>query len=124
MNRKEIAHKEATRDPIFLFQLPRVFLNEDGFYSTEYDSDCGELVETDTKKVVHDSDLVARNWANVCWDTIDVYLTRGEAEAFGEATQYRYGTKGKNIDWRVYCIALEQDSMLAEMLRQREDEPK
>ena len=117
MNRKEIAHEEGTRDPIFLFQLPRISFTEDGFYNVEYNADIGELVEVGTEKVLDDYEMVKRGWANTFWDTIGVYLTREEGETFGEVTSYRYGPNGKNVDWRVYCIALEKNSVLAEMLQ-------
>ena len=116
-DRKKIAHKEATRDPIFLFQLPRIHYNEDGFYEVKYNADLGELVKTGTNNVLCDRDIINKGWADVAWDTIGVFLTREEAEEFGETTSYRYGVNGKNVDWRVYCIALEKDSVLAEILR-------
>ena len=119
MRRNEIAYKEATRDPIFLFQEHVIDINQEA--DVEWDSDLESLIISGTCIQLDDSDLVDRGWAYINWRTIGVFLTREEAENFGERTHYRYGS-GKNIDWRVYCIALERDSELANMLNKVDSE--
>ena len=114
MDRKEIAYKEATRDPIFLFQERETNLNLES--DVEYDSELEGFVVTGTKELLDDYDLVEKGWVYITWRTTGVFLTREEAEDFGERTHYRYGSKGKNIDWRVYCIALERNSELLKIL--------
>lgn len=117
MNRKEIAYKEATRDPIFLFQERRVTLKAEYDTYVEWDEEAEIYITTGKKKVhLNDYGLVEYGYAEITWDTTGVWLTRKEGEDFGERTHYRYGSKGKNIDWRVYCIALERDSELAKLL--------
>lgn len=123
MDRKEIAYKEATRDPIFLFQLRRVILNAEYDTYVEWDEELEVYITTGKdKKYLDDYGLVAHGFANITWDTIGVFLTREEAEAFGEQTSYRYGSKGKNVDWRVYCIALERDSELCKIINNIDSE--
>ena len=117
MNRKEIAHKEGTRDPIFLFQWRMVTLKAEYNAYVEWNEELEIYITTGKdKKHLDDYGLVDYGFANITWDTIGVFLTREEGEIFGEATSYRYGSKGKNIDWRVYCIALERDSELLKIL--------
>ena len=117
MDRKEIAHKEATRDPIFLFQLRRVTLSAEYDTYVEWNVELEVYITTGkNKNHLDDYGLVAHGFANITWDTMGVFLTREEAERFGEATSYRYGSKGKNVDWRVYCIALERESALLKIL--------
>ena len=116
MNRKDIAYKEATRDPIFLFQERVVTLKAEYDTYVEWDSNIECLIHADTRKQLDDYDLVDNDWADITWRTTGVFSTREEGEAFGERTSYRYGPKGKNVDWKVYCIALERDSALAKLL--------
>ncbi len=115
MDRKQIAHNEATRDPIFLFQIRNVIPNQECL--AEYNSDIESYYDPDTKVCLNDDDLIRRGWAAEVWRTETVFLTRKEAESFGDATSYRYGKGRKNIDWMVYCCALEKDSVLAQMLQ-------
>jgi hypothetical protein len=118
MNRKEIAHKEATRDPIFLFQERVVTLRAEYDTSVEWDEELEVYITTGRdKKHLDDNGLVAHGYADITWRTTDVFLTREEGETFGKATAYRYTDKRKGIGWQVYCIALERDSELAKLLQ-------
>lgn len=113
--RDDIAHEEATRDPIFLFQMRKVQPNMD--CTAEYSEDFESLVHPDNGESMDDYDLVDCGWATISWDTIGVFTTREEGEKFGEVTSYRYGSRGKGVDWKVYCIALERDSELLKILK-------
>lgn len=116
-DRKDIAYKESTRDPIFLFQERRIALKAEYDAYVEWNEELETYITTGRKKEhLDDYGLVEHGFAEITWDTTGVFLTREEGESFGEQTHYRYGYKGKNVDWRVYCIALERDSELAKML--------
>ena len=114
MNRREIAEKEGTRDPIFLFQIRDVHPNQE--CRAEYDNDGEYMYDPDTKISLDDDDLIRRDWAVAVWRTENVFLTREEGEFYGERTKHRNGKGRKGIDWMVYCCALEKYSELATML--------
>lgn len=121
ISRKDIAYKEATRDPIFLFQERKITLKAEYDSYVEWDVELETYIMTGGRKEhLDDYGLVEHGFAEITWDTTGVFTTREEAEEFGERTHYRYGSKGKNVDWRVYCIALERDSELAKMLQKQE----
>jgi len=116
ITRDEIAHKESTRDPIFLFQTRIILPTLDA--DVEYDGFLESLVVNGTEEQIDNHDLLDSGWAyDDIWKTIDVFATREEGEDFGMKTSYRYGSRGKGVDWRVFCIALEEDSILAKLLK-------
>lgn len=105
-----------TRDPIFLFQEGVIIENLESDTEYNYEHECLVISGSDT--YVDDYDLLDMGWADIHWNTTGVFTTREEAERFGEGTSYRYGSRGKGVDWRVYCIALERDSVLAKLLNE------
>lgn len=102
MTRDDIAHEEMTSNPIFLLQKRWVYPNQNCL--ADYDNDAGEMIDSDTKEIIDDDQLLERGWGTAVWQTVTVFATREEATDFGEKTNYRYGKGRKNIDWQVYCI--------------------
>lgn len=105
--RDEIAHYEATRDPIFLLQRKNIIItNVDSYH---YNDDTEALCDQDNNEVTL-QDILKRGDAVETWDTESVWLTREEATAYGERTEYHY------LDgWRVYCVNAEGE--LAKFLK-------
>ena len=123
MNRKETAYKEATRDPIFLFQERVVTLKAEYDTYVEWDVEQEIYFTTGRDKVVlDDNGLVEYGFAEITQRTTGVYLTREEGEDFGKRTAYRYTYPQKGIGWQVYCIALERDSELCKILNNIDSE--
>ena len=123
MRRKDIAFKEATRDPIFLFQERVVTLKAEYDSYVYWDVEREVYITTSrSKEHLDDNGLVAHGFAEITWRTIGVFLTRDEGEVFGVATAYRYTDTRKGIGWRVYCIALERDSELCKILNNIDSE--
>ena len=100
--RSEIAHEEATRDPIFLLQERVVIPNQE--CTAEYDFEADSYCDSITDELLNDDVLIKNGWAVATWRTISVFLTREEGESFAEQTSYRYGRGRKGIDWMIYCI--------------------
>jgi hypothetical protein len=118
MKRKDIAYKEATRDPIFLFQERVVTLKAEYDTSVEWDIEQEIYFTTGHDKVLlDDNGLIEYGFADITWRTTGVFITREEGEWFGKRTAYRYTYPQKGIGWQVYCIALERDSALAKLLQ-------
>ena len=93
--RDEIARKEATKDPIFLFQVREiVVINNDFTYSSDAETfiDCygGEYTE---EKLLEMGEAVEK------WRTESVWLYRDEAVSWGKNHDYRFSN-----GWRVYCV--------------------
>lgn len=94
--RSDIAHEEATQNPIFLLQSREIIvINIDRY---KYDSDLEALVDDDGNEI-ENQELLDRKDATVRWRTESIWLTRKEAEAYGKRTAYHYPD-----GWRVYCI--------------------
>lgn len=121
--RAEAGRREATRDPIFLFQRRRwlVVGCPDG-YAFDADGDCVRCDEDG--EPLPDGEVLPRQklaehrsgeWDVPCaieeWDTERVYLSREAAEAYGQARAYNY-----RDGWRVYCVCAE--GALAGLLKQ------
>lgn len=124
MNRSEIARREATRDPVFLFQSRRVqftrcpdWLEHDGdcfrvsYPTEEYDDLPQDLPLYDEEGLFIDYaafyrfmlDYSADGDGSPCaielWETELVFATREEGEAWGRDKSHRY-----RDGWRVYCV--------------------
>lgn len=135
--RKAIAEKEATRDPIFLLQIKRLAIPEasfehDLYVESDYFDEGGVFLTPDSHtdyleadfseepseefwrncKTLDKDGLVEQGLAVYYWDADSVWMTREEAEREAEGRSYHYGVKGK--DWRVYCMCAEGE--LAQLL--------
>lgn len=104
--------REATRDPVFLFQQRRTWWSWQDHY--EWDGDDEVYRYTTDDDLVHDAaeagqvvelkTALEAGWAIQWWETVTVFATREEAEAHGQARAYRYPD-----GWRVYCVHAEGD---------------
>ena len=113
--RRAVAEKEGTRDPIFLFQVKRFihFPSASGFEWPEgwvFDDD-GGIVDADGETVT-DEDCEANNCARHYWETEAVFSTREGARVHGSRRPYAWGAENKG--WRVYAVTCE--GQLAELL--------
>ena len=100
---------EVTSEPIWLFQVQREWVPNsirDCYFNSD---DCEDLTEEQFE--------LMEDEGNICryWDTIRVFFSREEAEAYGESKSYDYGEKNK--DWRVYCISLWDTHQTKNILR-------
>jgi hypothetical protein len=112
--RQEIARKEATRDPIFLFQWAELIITEpqmlvycngcERVYKTFNDHDCDS-----DDGILTDKELLEHGWAKLVWHTDGVYLTRDEGENDGRLKSHHYRN-----GWRVFCVCAEGE--LAKLL--------
>ena len=109
------AHRECTRDPIFLFQRGRwIETGEPAGYVHDGE---GWREEGEDGEPEEDADyltneqLRAMRCAKQVWETESVYLTREEGEAYGRARAYNY-----RDGWRVFCVCAE--GALAALLRE------
>lgn len=133
--RGDVALAECTRDPIFLLQSRRWYVNQNGLPShvTNYETmeemsvvlgDEGEYV-----LVVHDGPNPRREHIAVSeaaamfseefseeWRTERVFFTRKEGERYGRRRAYNYPE-----GWRVFCVCAEGE--LATLLKARSVEP-
>lgn len=95
----EILSRDITKDPIFLFQCRDVDYSAACAHGDlDWDSDTGTLHDLSGTEVSDDR-AIADGMAVERWETITVFLTREEGEAWGRARAYNY-TKG----WRVFCV--------------------
>lgn len=110
--RVQIAAEEATRDPIFLFQIREVICTDQS--QLEYDSNlegliapCHPVYDEDGEfRTLTDDELLDMGYATETWRTITVFLTREEGQAYGRRMTHRYGER-QGKDWRVYCVPCE-----------------
>jgi hypothetical protein len=113
-DRSEIAHREATANPIFLLQSRHAHVFPDGHW--DYDSDAEGFFRLGTTPKEDDYLSAAQilkqdSEAGLYeWYTESVWFTREEAEAFGQATEYNF-----REGWRVFCVTACGD--LAKVLR-------
>ncbi len=114
MNRDKIAKEEMTRDPIFLLQLGR-FIPSDRF---EWDADKELFFDASEDCWFDDDALIDMGAGQLEWITQSVWLSREEAEDYGNRKSYDFGEKGK--DWRVWCVPA--DGRLADFLKGVTDE--
>lgn len=113
LERDAAAYRECTRDPIFLLQVRRYRLL--GVPEGHEMDDEGDVwakspigpAEPDRLTV---DDLLSFEAAVAWWETESVYLTREEAEAYGQRRAYNY-----RDGWRVYCVCAE--GRLGDLLR-------
>ncbi len=108
--RKEIAQKEMTRDPIFLFQTQRVYPTGDYYFGDYfYCHDCEEIIEGDENEhqgsphhqlgvVISEAEGIKRGILSQAWETRLVFYTREEAEEFGRQNSHNYDP------FRVFCV--------------------
>jgi hypothetical protein len=96
MNHSERCRREATRDVIFIFQSRRrTFIKEPEGYAHDGEGwnrldDDGEIIESDTY-VTDDEVAEADSECYIdIWLPEGVWLDRDEAEAWGEAHNYRF----------------------------------
>ena len=112
MNRSDIAHREATRDPIFLLQTGHFVLTDTRF---EWDDDRGPYQDVfNDYGWLDEESLLNMGAGEIQWDTERVFLTREEGEEYALQRAYDYGEKGRN--WRVYCVPCEGE--LADILKE------
>ena len=101
---RDRCREEGTRDVIFLFQVRQVI-------PTDVPSGCvigdeGILESANLQGPYLTGDqLLDRECAIETWRTASVWLTREEAEAFGERNRHNYGEKDKG--WMVYGVPAE-----------------
>ena len=110
MCRSEIAKRECTADPIFLFRRRRWTLTFDTSHvaAEHYEAICNEEDRefTEVDRLWFKSQDGYLEW----WETVTVFLTREEADAYGFAVGYQYPH-----GWDVYCVRAQGD--LAEALK-------
>ncbi len=103
-----IAKREATRDPIFLFQYRTFVMSE-----AANPESCGFKWDgdfwSDGDKPVSDQSMVDHGWFVPVWKTERVFGTREESDAYGERRSYDYPN-----GWRTYSVCAE--GKLAELL--------
>ncbi len=108
-----IADKEATCDPIFLFQYRRYVCSP--AYDWEFNGlklgDEGEVYDEGGEEV-SEEELVSREILVETWVTERVFATREEGDAYGKRRGYDYPD-----GWRTYCVPC--DGSLAELLVQK-----
>lgn len=123
----ERCRAEATRDVVFLFQRCRIVVfkipddpDDDGEFQHDGEGIClGDTDERGCWRPRHDSEyltnrqLVEMECAYEEWDTEGVWLSREEANAFGERYHYNY-----RDGWRVYGIP--SNGLLAEAIKQHD----
>ena len=109
MTRDEIAKQEVTRDPIFLFQRSKVF-PIDNVIEFDYEKEMF-WIESE-KRYISEDDAVQEGFAVRVWETLYVWFTREEAEAYYRP---RYHTEREGKDWRVFCTCAEGE--LCEVLK-------
>ena len=101
--RRDYPAKEATRDPIFLFQSMYAVLVEGFEEFGHYQVLDGEVHEikngSPSDESLSDRQLVDKGVASEHWRTEYVFFTRDEAEAWATAHAYRWPS-----GWRVYCV--------------------
>lgn len=101
--RKEIAHKEATQNPIFI--LLRGTPQYRNVADWKYDSDTEILtnrltgLEFDLEKSLKEEE------AFISWFPQYVFFTREEAEQYvkNKSHHYNYGNPRNDIDYMIYC---------------------
>jgi hypothetical protein len=97
--RDEISNEEAMRNPIFLLQSRHIIVTNIDKY--DYNSDA-EAIMDDKGNILSNQDLLDRADAIEVWITESVWLTREEAEHYGQQKFYRYPD-----GWQVYCVNAE-----------------
>lgn len=114
MLRHEMAYNEATRDPIFLFQVARYIFLHDRFEDRGvcYDPDAEGIVKIDGGDHVSNKELVELECAKKYWETDSVWYSREEREGYAKRRHYHFGRLDE--DCRVYCVCAE--GTLAEVL--------
>ncbi len=123
--RREIAEKEGTRNPIFLFQVAELVLtDQDAIYRC---SECSCVCDPEKSHQCDPEDPIddisfqeakKLGIGKIVWRTEFVFATREEAENYGVSKSYDYGEK--NINWRVWCVCAM--GTLADILYKRMDE--
>jgi hypothetical protein len=95
---------ESTQNPIWLFQTRHVEV-PDMISGVYYDDDeecyCEPQWNGDGKPI-SDKELIDDGYAIEYWQTESVWISREEAEGWGEQHSYDYGKKDE--EWRVYCV--------------------
>lgn len=118
--RRDVAYKESTRDPIFLFQIA-----DYGFSTHDIDAmeamgwHCDEGWYTSDKEDadhVTDEMMLSHEIGTKHWYTRAVFLNREEGRIHGQGRPYAWGDEG--VGWRVYCVCAEGD--LAALIVQSE----
>lgn len=105
-----IADKEATRDPIFLFQYRRWVMSpaldlEDFGYKVDDDGNVtDEFGEEVTNQELAEQEIFVETW-----ETDRVFGTREESDAYGKRRGYDFPE-----GWRTFCVCAE--GKLAELL--------
>lgn len=116
---REYPKSEATRSPIFLLQQRRWMFGEEppGWMIV---ADLIENEEDDEEHLPLTYEACGERFREFIvewWDTVSIFFTREEAEAYGRSRSHRY------LDgWRVYCVHAEGE--LADLLKAHTVKPR
>ena len=97
----DVLRRDHTCDPIFLLQSRHYTWSECSPCTWNPDR---EVMLDDEDNEISCEDGVEMGYATVHWDVVGVFLTRADAEQWGNGRAYRYPN-----GWRVYCISAEGD---------------